>query len=95
MGPKEFAVARIAGCRVAASLLRFDYTHDDTVKAFRALSVGSSIKDRKARIHLPGKTARQLPDQSTLWVDSSSTRDPRLRSVKRRGVPTPIRTLSH
>src|SRR5665811_189862 len=31
---------------------------------------------------LPGRTARQLPDQSTtLWVDSSSTSDPRLRGL--------------
>ena len=31
---------------------------------------------------LPGRAARQLPDQSTtLWVDSSSTDDPRLRGA--------------
>src|ERR1700723_608848 len=31
---------------------------------------------------LPGRTARQLPDQSTtLWVESSSTGDPRLRGA--------------
>src|SRR5271168_1249049 len=31
---------------------------------------------------LPGRTARQLPDQSTtLWVESSSTGDPRLRAA--------------
>jgi hypothetical protein len=31
---------------------------------------------------LPGRTVRQLPDQSTtLWVESSSTSDPRLRSA--------------
>jgi hypothetical protein len=31
---------------------------------------------------LPGRTARQLPDQSTtLWVESSSTSDPRLRGA--------------
>src|SRR5262245_48499066 len=37
---------------------------------------------------LPGRAARQLPDQSTLWVDSSSTDDPRLRGA------LPIRDLS-
>src|SRR5260370_29439757 len=41
---------------------------------------------------LPGRTARQLPDQSTtLWVESSSTSDPRLRGA----LPTgdiPFRT---
>src|ERR1700679_197863 len=31
---------------------------------------------------LPGRTARQLPDLSTtLWVESSSTSDPRLRGA--------------
>src|SRR6266700_5195892 len=31
---------------------------------------------------LPGRAARQLPDQSTtLWVESSSTGDPRLRGA--------------
>ena len=31
---------------------------------------------------LPDRTARQLPDQSTtLWVESSSTSDPRLRGA--------------
>src|SRR5471030_1869438 len=31
---------------------------------------------------LPGRAARQLPDQSTtLWVESSSTSDPRLRGA--------------
>src|SRR6202140_2325625 len=31
---------------------------------------------------LPGRTARQLPDQSTtLWMESSSTSDPRLRGA--------------
>jgi hypothetical protein len=31
---------------------------------------------------LPNRTARQLPDQSTtLWVESSSTSDPRLRGA--------------
>src|ERR1700732_3434224 len=32
---------------------------------------------------LPDRTARQLPDQSTtLWVESSSTSDPRLRGAR-------------
>src|ERR1700731_4813319 len=32
---------------------------------------------------LPGQTARQLPDQSTtLWVESSSTSDSRLRGAR-------------
>jgi L-alanine-DL-glutamate epimerase-like enolase superfamily enzyme len=32
---------------------------------------------------LPGRAARQLPDQSTtLWVDSSSTGDSRLRGAR-------------
>src|ERR1700682_5422687 len=41
---------------------------------------------------LPGRTARQLPDQSTtLWVESSSTSDPRLRGA----LPIPdIRCLT-
>jgi len=35
---------------------------------------------------LPSRTARQLPDQSTtLWVESSSTSDPRLRGALPRG----------
>src|SRR6476661_2733421 len=49
---------------------------------------------------LPGRAARQLPDQSTtLWVESSSTDDSRLRGalppadIARRlnGTPRPIR----
>src|SRR4029077_4456804 len=39
---------------------------------------------------LPGRTARQLPDQSTtLWVESSSTSDPRLRGA------LPISDIDH
>ena len=35
---------------------------------------------------LPGRAARQLPDQSTtLWVESSSTSDPRLRGALPKG----------
>jgi hypothetical protein len=39
---------------------------------------------------LPGRAARHLPDQSTtLWVDSSSTSDPRLRGALPKGDIAP------
>jgi len=38
---------------------------------------------------LPDRAARQLPDQSaTLWVESSSTSDPRLRGARSKAVLT-------
>src|SRR6202047_4312912 len=40
---------------------------------------------------LPDRTARQLPDQSTtLWVESSSTSDPRLRGARSKADLPPL-----
>ena len=57
-----------------------------------AITVGTDQSTRLARrlqtkpTHLPGQTARQLSDQSTiLWVESSSTSVSRLRGAR----PTP------
>src|SRR5882757_3738686 len=44
--------------------------------------VKAAFVTRLQPFRLPGRAARQLPDQSTtLWVESSSTGDPRLRGA--------------
>ncbi len=45
---------------------------------------------------LPGRAVRQLPDQSTtLWVDSPSTGDPRLRgALPQPDIPDCLRTAT-
>src|ERR1700731_4496938 len=46
------------------------------------LWVKAAFVTRLRPCRLPGRAARQLPDQSTtLWVESSSTSDPRLRGA--------------
>src|SRR6266536_4363532 len=63
---------------VAACLLRLHsgYGSSDCSAAYGGLVT------RLQPFRLPGRAARQLPDQSTtLWVESSSTGDPRLRGA--------------
>src|SRR6266536_5632305 len=63
---------------VAACLLRLHsgYGSSDCSAAY------SGLVTRLQPFRLPGRAARQLPDQSTtLWVESSAPGDPRLRGA--------------
>ena len=73
------------GRRVGIRIVTFEaclgFTH---VTARRiAQSPKATFVTRLQPCQLPGRAARQLPDQSTtLWVESSSTDDSRLRGVR-------------
>src|SRR3954471_16828377 len=72
------------GRRVGIRIVTFEacsgFTH---VTARRvAQPPKAAFVTRLQPFRLPGRAARQLPDQSTtLWVESSSTGDPRLRGA--------------
>jgi hypothetical protein len=72
------------GRRVGIGIVTFEacsgFTH---VTARRiAQPPKTAFVTRLQPCRLPGRTARELPDQSTtLWVESSSTSDPRLRGA--------------
>src|SRR5471030_2837736 len=72
------------GRRVGIRIVTFEacsgFTH---VTAHRiAQPPKATFVTRLQPCRLPGRGARQLPDQSTtLWVESSSTSDPRLRGA--------------
>src|SRR5450830_1674237 len=72
------------GRRVGIRIVTFEacsgFTH---VTACRiAQPPKAAFVTRLQPCRLPGRAARQLPDQSTtLWVESSSTSDPRLRGA--------------
>ena len=68
------------GRRVGIRIVTFEACSGFTrVTARRiAQSPKATFVTRLQPFRLPGRTARQLPDQSTtLWVESSSTGDPR------------------
>src|SRR5258708_6969966 len=73
------------GRRVGIRIVTFEacsgFTH---VTAHRiAQPPKAAFVTRLQPCQLPGRAARQLPDQSTtLWVDSSSTSDSRLRGAR-------------
>src|SRR5450631_3492191 len=71
---------RRVGIRIVAFEACSGFTH---VTAHRiAQPPKAAFVTRLQPCRLPGRTARQLPDQSTiLWVESSSTSDPRLRGA--------------
>ena len=71
---------RRVGIRIVAFEVCSGFTH---VTAHRiAQPPKAAFVTRLQPCRLPGRTARQLPDQSTtLWVESSSTSDPRLRGA--------------
>src|SRR5258706_1541731 len=76
------------GRRVGIRIVTFEafsgFTH---VTAHRiAQSPKATFVTRLQPFRLPGRAARQLPDQSTtLWVDSSSTGDSRPRGARPMG----------
>src|ERR1700731_2432387 len=73
------------GRRVGIRIVTFEACSDFTrVTARRiAQSPKATFVTRLQPFRLPGRTARQLPDQSTtLWVESSSTGDSRLRGAR-------------
>src|SRR5258708_25316032 len=72
---------RRVGIRIRASEACSGFNH---VTAHRiAQPPKAAFVTRLQPCRLPDRTARQLPDQSTtLWVESSSTSDPRLRGAR-------------
>src|SRR5580693_2694765 len=73
------------GRRVGIRIVTFEACSGFTrVTARRiAQSPKATFVTRLQPFRLPGRTARQLPDQSpTLWVESSSTGDSRLRGAQ-------------
>src|SRR5882672_10645697 len=72
---------RRVGIRIRTFEACSGFTH---VTAHRiAQSPKATFVTRLQPFRLPGRAARQLPDQSTtLWVDSSSTGDSRLRGAR-------------
>jgi hypothetical protein len=81
------------GRRVGIRIVTFEACSGFTrVTARRiAQSPRATFVTRLQPFRLPGRTARQLPDQSTtLWVESSSTGDSRLRGARPiRDAPRP------
>src|SRR6516164_11644826 len=73
-------IGRRVGIRIVTFEACSGFTH---VTAHRIAQPPKATFVTKLRpFRLPGRAARQLPDQSTiLWVDSSSTGDSRLRGA--------------
>src|SRR3984957_16391612 len=72
------------GRRVGIRIVTFEACSDFTHVTARRIAQPpkAAFVTRLQPCRLPGRTARQLPDQSTtLWVESSSTSDPRLRGA--------------
>ncbi len=82
------------GRRVGIRIVTFEACSGFTLVTARRIAQPpeAAFVTRLQPFRLPGRAARQLPDQSTtLWVESSSTGDPRLRGA----LPTsdiPLRT---
>src|SRR4051794_1536950 len=68
------------GKRIGRGLVRIEVGEAACDLALQASRLG--LLTRLQPFRLPGRAARQLPDQSTtLWVESSSTDDSRLRGA--------------
>src|ERR1700693_725786 len=71
---------RRGGIRIVTFEACSDFTHVTGRRT--AQPPKAAFVTRLQPCRLPGRTARQLPDQSTtLWVESSATSDPRLRGA--------------
>src|ERR1017187_9286129 len=80
--PRSYSLPQMAGGSASAlSLSRCSgFTH--VTARWIAQPPKAAFVTRLQPCRLPSRTARQLPDQSTtLWVESSSTSDPRLRGA--------------
>ena len=81
--PRSHGLPQMAGGSASALSLSRPAQASLTLRPIGLLSrLTATFVTRLRSVRLPGQTARQLPDQSTtLWVESSSTGDPRLRGA--------------
>ena len=81
--PRSRGLPQMAGGSASALSLSRPAQASLTLRPAGSLSrPKATFVTRLQPCRLPGRAARQLPDQSTtLWVDSSSTDDPRLRGA--------------
>src|SRR6202795_901205 len=85
--PRSYSLPQMAGGSASALSLSRPAQASLTLRPAGLLNrLKAAFVTRLQPCRLPGRTARQLPDQSTtLWVESSSTSDPRLRGALPRG----------
>src|SRR6202790_1667815 len=81
--PRSYSLPQMAGGSASALSLSRPAQASLTLRPAGLLNrLKAAFVTRLQPSRLPDRTARQLPDQSTtLWVDSSSTGDPRLRGA--------------
>src|SRR3981189_3858116 len=81
--PRSYSLPQMAGGSASALSLSRPAQASHMLRPAGSLNrLKAAFVTRLQPCRLPGRTARQLPDQSTtLWVDSSSTGDPRLRGA--------------
>src|SRR5258705_7411193 len=81
--PRSRGLPQMAGGSASALSLSRPARASLTLRPTGSLSRScATFVTRLQPFRLPGRAARQLPDQSTtLWVESSSTSDPRLRGA--------------
>src|SRR4029079_4176973 len=81
--PRSRGLPQMAGGSASALSLPRPAQASLTLQPIGLLSrLTATFVTRLRPVRLPGQTARQRPDQSTtLWVESSSTGDPRLRGA--------------
>ncbi|SHH55837.1 hypothetical protein SAMN05444169_8064 [Bradyrhizobium erythrophlei] len=81
--PRSYSLPQMAGGSASALSLSRPAQASLTLRPAGLLNrLKAAFVTRLQPCRLPGRTARQLPDQSTtLWVESSSTSDPRLRGA--------------
>ena len=81
--PRSYSLPQMAGGSASALSLSRPAQASLTLRPAGLLNrLKAAFVTRLQPCRLPGRTARQLPDQSTtLWVESSSTSDPRLRGT--------------
>src|ERR1700726_3263571 len=81
--PRSYSLPQMAGGSASALSLSRPAQASLTLRPAGLLNrLEAAFVTRLQPCRLPGRTARQLPDQSTtLWVESSSTSDPRLRGA--------------
>src|SRR6267142_721281 len=81
--PHSYSLPQMAGGSASALSLSRPAQASLTLRPTGSLSRScATFVTRLQPFRLPGRAARQLPDQATtLWVESSSTSDPRLRGA--------------
>src|SRR6202043_487120 len=81
--PRSYSLPQMAGRSASALSLSRPAQASLTLRPAGLLNrLKAAFVPRLQPCRFPGRTARQLPEQSTtLWVESSSTSDPRLRGA--------------